>query len=395
MMHVTLRRAGRGAAAVAIVAGVFAGCGTKNEDRKEALAAIRAISTTPRQFRAVETEGDQKVIVNGVIGDDFRYRARVSVDGNPLLEEIVSDDAIAIRVLDQTRLSAAVDTTASVTGNAEADAALREGRWVIDKSGAPPLNSTVKRGGPVGGRDPVNQAVTIATYVEQSIGQSFGVFKYDAESIDYKPSEDPFETTEKMPGISRYDLLRPDVPRVSESGGSGQRVNLPGVAHYRKLSVYVSKGKVIRVAERIQFDERLDDTVDFFVGQLKSANVPEEIRQEFERGVKETKDQRLLAQGMLLTLNGAREALGDDPLRLRSLDVRFTGLGKSNEIVMPSDAVEGKLAAFFPVPTDDDAAPPVPGLGGLLDNSSSTTTSSSVPLGTEPTDSSSTTTSLP
>jgi hypothetical protein len=356
-------------AIVTALAVVAAGCGRKNEDRDEALAAVRGSATLPRAFEITETIGEQDVVVSGAIGDDFRYRARVSVDGRPLYEQIVSDDALAIRVLDRDRLAAALGVGLSPTGSTEADTALREGRWVVDPTGAPPITASVRRGGPVAGRDPVAQAIAYYGYVERLIGQVF-VARYDEESIDYKPSEDPWaaDAPDSESGIDRYDLIRPPLPRPADQQGGSATRNLPGEQHLRKLSVYVRGNRAFEIRERIQFDERLDDAIEYLETQLKEANLPEAFLKEFREGIASASEAEK-AEGVLFALNAARETAGDDPIRLREVRAQFTGFGKKNEIILPAGAVEGELDAFFPEIVEDDEGGSVPGLGQSLTTS--------------------------
>ena len=51
-----------------------------------------------------DTAGDHETDVRGLVEDDFRYKARVAEDGRPVLDEVVSDDALAVRFLDPSQM---------------------------------------------------------------------------------------------------------------------------------------------------------------------------------------------------------------------------------------------------------------------------------------------------
>src|SRR5262245_43618552 len=85
-----------------------AACAKKNED-KEALIKIllksahtsgvfRYSDLTPRSSLNPQT----LVQVRGVVEDDFKYKARMTIDSKDVLDEVVNDDALAVRFVDPT-----------------------------------------------------------------------------------------------------------------------------------------------------------------------------------------------------------------------------------------------------------------------------------------------------
>ena len=79
------------------------GCAKKDAEKvalKKVLASsahrsgvYRYRDETPR---GIFGEG-QQVGVRGLIEDDFRFKARISLNGNDVIDEVVNDDALAVR----------------------------------------------------------------------------------------------------------------------------------------------------------------------------------------------------------------------------------------------------------------------------------------------------------
>jgi outer membrane lipoprotein-sorting protein len=68
---------------------------------QEALRNTEKLSNTFLYKETVhDTVGSRETDVRGLVEDDFRYKARVALDGKPVLDEVVSDDALAVRFLD-------------------------------------------------------------------------------------------------------------------------------------------------------------------------------------------------------------------------------------------------------------------------------------------------------
>lgn len=91
--------------------------------------AIQQTQSGTRAFTMTRTQNGLAIQISGRVDDDYRYSASVTVDGRPMLEEIVLDDARYLKVLDPSLL---VQAPAGVAVNA-----LRAGSWVVDPLGAP------------------------------------------------------------------------------------------------------------------------------------------------------------------------------------------------------------------------------------------------------------------
>jgi hypothetical protein len=367
---------------VVLAAASFSGCARRNKERDDALRAIRATQILARKVSFTQQASGVKMEVTGAIADDFRYSAALQVDGQPLLEEVYDDDALALRVLNGDLLSSAMarSTSPSVTGEAAADAALQRKGWVVDRGGAPPLQVT-GRTGPVAGRDPVDEAFRYLRFVEKAIGEADRIVKYSADSIDYKPSEDPFPTPADKSGVDRYDLLRPPVPRPADSQQSTRQGNGPTERQYRKLSIYVRDGRVFRVLEDTQFAERLKDTVAWVRASLKAQGVDAATRQRFDEAAR-SPDKKRFESELLRALNAANGVTGEAQIRFRTVSASFSDLGRPQVVTMPSGAVTGRLTAFFGSTSKTSGAPTGPGLPVIP--GAVGTTGSTAPAGTEP-----------
>jgi hypothetical protein len=373
---------------VVVVAASFTGCGRRNKERDDALKAVRATQLLARKVAFTQKASGVKMEVAGTIADDFRYSARLKVDGQPLLEEVYDDDALALRIVNGDRLTAALaaSTAPSVTGDPAADSVLQRHGWVVDRSGAPPLQVT-GRTGPVAGRDPVDEAFRYLQFVEKAIAESDGVVKYSPDSIDYKPSEDPFPRPGDKSGVDRYDLLRPRIPRPADQtqAGGTQGSNAPTERHYRKLSIYVRNGRVFRILEDTQFAERLKDTVGWVRASLKAQNVDARTRAAFDEAAR-SPDKAKFESELLRALNTANHITGEAAIRFRTVSVSFSDLGRPSQVALPTDAVPGRLTAFFGSGSNGatPGAPGIPGIPGIPGTPGVDETTTTAPAATEP-----------
>ena len=361
-----LRRLGALTMLVASLAGVSGACGERTDDRDDLLAAVRRTSASPLTFAFREDAAGGVLSVEGLVEDDFRYAGRLSLDGKALYEQVVADDALGLRMLAPDQLPADALTT-----SAEADAALRGSSWVLDPAGAPALSSAKERTGPVGGRDVLAEAYDYLGSVEQAISESVQVRRYSEEALYYKPSEDPFPTPSEDSGITRYDLERPRLPRASDGGGAGGANRIPAERHYRKMSIYVKDGFVQRVLERVAFDERLDDTLDYFEAQAETGGQDigdflESAREDLREGRRASVEQATLAG-----VNAARDTFGEDPIEFRNVEVNFRDIGAKRPVAIPAEPVQASLTSFFKVVEEeaDDG-----GATGTVESTSTSTT---------------------
>jgi hypothetical protein len=271
-------------------------------------------------------------VVSGVKEDDYRYKVALEVGGAKVSEEVVSDDALAVRFLDPAALPRFLNVDPAIAAAAAgplpsatttkptpqvALAGLARQRWVIDPVGAPPLGGLAddKR---VQGDDPVFDALTALDYIRDAVNAGQFVKKYSPDSVDpvYRESEDPFPKPKSGSAITRYDVKPPRLPRA----GATTNQETPSTAHFRKFVVYVKDGYIIEAREVIDVESKLDDIISSF--RLPSRT---------------TVDQAVAA------INAVRRGQGRDTIRVRSLRFRVLELGTAIKVEVPTDALTGDL----------------------------------------------------
>lgn len=185
--------------------------------------------------------------VDGRVEDDLRYSMILSHEGRPLMDYVVRDDALSVRLRDPefgTRL-------ANTLGDPVIDAALRQGRWVTDPAGAPPLiRTTAGSAGDLTG-DPFQDARDHFRFVLTALAASRDVRIFTLDDVEYRSQLDPWEYPDEEEGQVRYDLMRPLLPTSEASSGLQGAQGSVGPAQFRKTSVFVQEGSVQRICSLI------------------------------------------------------------------------------------------------------------------------------------------------
>lgn len=388
---------------------LLAACGEPEDDEDRLL---RAISRTDRLAYvfvyedkrpatgggsdvAIQLGGQEQVIeagpenfaetrVQGVVEDDFRFKAQLAVAGRPTLEKIVSDDTAAVRFLDPSQLNRFVDREVADSVKTDTDRpgisvgeALQSGRWVLDPEGAPQqllgLNADREQG-----IDPVLDALTTFAHVRAAVDKAQNVELYSEDSLDpaYRTSEDPFPAPDEDSDVIRYDLRRPKLPSVGSIGASGQ----PDVAeteHFRKMAIYVNDaGQVIQVLEEVEitgsqveefrtyFNAFLEDV--FSQEDAGGGQFVEAFRKQQEAILKQG-GEAALGEFLLAAWSAGASQSGGETIDIRSLRLDLQGLGDVNSVDLPTDdVVTGNLAILVgtgqkPTEAEADAAATPPG----------------------------------
>jgi len=315
----------------------LAACNGATDAEKRLRTALRNTEKLSNTFLYTETvhdtAGDHETDVRGLVEDDFRYKARVAEDGKPVLDEVVSDDALAVRFLDPTRMSrflrkpstARAGGAGAAPGQPPAAELLATRRWVLDPAGAP-----AEFAGPdtdhTLGDDPIADARGVFAYVETAVDEAARVAEFNPQSLEYRKDEDPFPAPAAHSGVIRYDLWRPNLPKASQTGGGPNQVT-PDARHFRKMSVYVKDRRVIKVVEKIDVESRLKD-----LAQIYDTKFPAD------------RSKAELAAIAVEALNVIRTGQGQDPIRMRDMDFSLKDLGGDVKVDMPAETTRASLA---------------------------------------------------
>lgn len=355
----------------------MAACGEKDEMEKALLANIERTARLSGRFAYLDEDlSGTRIEVVGLIEDDLRYKARLLLDGEPVWNEVVSDDAVADQFVQPEKVlefsfdaarranaggPGAPSGEAAPTGAAPAGVpfgaegtpdletlinvvpptvqpqlkALFERRWVLDPFGAPSLvvAASDRR---VLGTDPFFDALTVFDYTRKAVDAAEEVVKYDKESLEptYKPEDDPFPKPDKDAGVARYDLKEPPLPtNAASSTGAVRQIQPPTAVHFRKMAIYVKGNRVVEIREEIDIQRKLKDFA-------RNYDV------KFRKG--------LSAEGQvefaLEKINELNRATTNPPLRVRQMTVQFRDLEEPTiSVELPAEnVVEGSLFGIIP-----------------------------------------------
>lgn len=344
----------------------LSGCKGATDAEKRVREALRNTEKLSNTFLYQETvydkAGKHETDVRGLVEDDFRYKARVATDGKPVLDEVVSDDALAVRFLDPASMErflrkpttakssgggvggsgsapepAAGGGTSATPGEPAAAEILASKRWVLDSAGAPSAFAAANTGQKLGD-DPIADSRAVFAYVDRAINEAVRVVEWNPESLEYRADEDPFETPKDRSGVARYDFEPPKLPKASETGGGANQVT-PDTRHFRKMSVYVKDKRIIRVVEKIDVESRLDD-----LEKIYDTKFPKD------------RPQAEVAVIAVEALNVIRTGQGQDPIRMREMEFSLKDLGGEVKVDMPTDTMKASLALLANRGRPGDAA---------------------------------------
>lgn len=185
--------------------------------------------------------------VRGRVEDDLRYGMELSYQGRPIMEYVIRDDSLSVRLRD----AEFGKRLANTLGDPVVDAALKEGRWVTDPSGAPPLIRTNTRSAQDLTGDPFEDARDVLDFVIKAMGTARDVRLFTLDDVEYRSQLDPWEYPHEEREEIRYDLRRPLLPTSQAAAGTGAATGSIGPPQFRKTSVFVRKGKVDKICSLI------------------------------------------------------------------------------------------------------------------------------------------------
>jgi hypothetical protein len=341
----------------------LAACGEREELRDEVIAALQRTKTESFRFQyeddrpttfSIVTQTEvpaQKISVNGLFEDDFRFKARVSFNGEDGFDEVVADDTLAMRFISPGRLNPLINKDKVADENAPTDLGgvsslevLQSRRWVLDPTGAPTVTS---ESGVTGlGTDPVLDAVTVLGYVETAIAEAQSVERFDPEDISpaYSSSEDTFPKPERGSGVTRYDLRRPRLPPPGQQIVNTQGSGRPQTNHFRRMAIYVKDGKVVQVREAIDLRGKfIADVAKYTRTLFRESKVPPEQMRFLDETEKQVPEEERGAF-YLTILSTFLEATGEAPILQRTMTAAFSDFGSDVKVDLPtSDVAKGSL----------------------------------------------------
>lgn len=329
-------------------------CKNKDDQSQVLRAAIARTQHLANQFLYTVTTPKSSQEVRGIVEDDFRFKARVSLDGAIAYDEVVRDDTLAVRFGNPTLVQSFIRTSEAADALGPTDFsgvtvsdALEAKRWVLDRRGAPAVASASAADTKLGS-DSVLDALTVLDYVSRASGEAFAVTRFDPEDLNptYRSSEDNFPKPQKGSGVERLDLAKRFLPPVSASGGRGES-GYPRTLHFRRMAVYVKDGRIIDVREAIDLKGRtLDDFIKYYRAVLKESKQPKATTDAYERLVR-TSSREKLGIDLLEFVNEGLRRSGLETIVVREMSVQLRELGSAQVIALPdSGVVRGSLRAL-------------------------------------------------
>jgi hypothetical protein len=303
--------------AVVVVALSLLGTGCRRTDYFEFLRGVVTTSgNVPRAFTYTTLADDQAFTVSGESQDDLRYSMVLSQQGRDLVEYVIRDDSLSVRLRDP----AFGGRLANVLGDPVVDAALREGRWVTDPAGAPSLIRSDTQGATESSGDPFRDARDLLEFVTAVMSTGRDVRLFSLDDVEYRSQLDPWEYPDEEQGEERYDVLRPFLPTSEAAATAGSVQGSVGAPQFRKLSVFVDERRVQKICSLIDIEGH------------------EEFMALRERGLDSNPFLRDL-------LEQIREGETASPIEERYL-VAGVSYPSRVEVSAPDDAVTGRLETF-------------------------------------------------
>lgn len=293
-----------------------AGCGDPVEIRNRVFDFLNTTQRLTREFVYSEEVEGNSVTVKGRLEDAFRYYEILSKEDQDLVEWVVSDDTLAIRMIDPGKVPFLQDGSLLPGASLIVTDALRQGRWVLDPAGAPSVIRTDEDRT----ADPLLAAVEVLDYVRVAVTEAFNVKQWREQDLDpaYRPHEDIFPQPKIEQGEQRYDLQRPILPRPT--GALNTQQNQPRTSHFRKMAIYVKGGRITRVMEHVDIEGHF----------------------EFVRA-RERNSTR-----MLELLEAIQTGAGPERIVERKMEVSFSELGSDDiAIDVPRGALVASLRSAF------------------------------------------------
>lgn len=373
--------------ALLLATGVLAvgpACAKKNEDKLALQELLRSSAHSAGVFRYSDRtpktplDSGSLVQVRGLVEDDFRYKARLTVDGQDAIDEVVNDDALAVRFLEPSYVT---KFTSREGGEVSTRAALSARYWVTDPVGAPSIGDAAVADRTIG-VDPIVDSLSVIDYAEDAVSASKFAFKWNAERLDYRPLEDPFPRPAKGSGVERWDLEPPDMPKADAIETGQANASLARAPHFRHMAIYVKDGRVVQIREQIAAKYDMLDKFKNYLLQL-AEQAGDQNRAVIEKQLDEVKDQPDVLEALLnFGLNQILLETGEEPVRFRTMVYEFTRASDVQADLPSGPEVRRGSLSFFGVNSKTSSADARQISRRLIENETTSTTSAGEPTPT-------------
>lgn len=299
------------ALALTIIA-IAPACQRETDLRVRVISYVENTEQKARSFTYSAAQGDQTHVVSGEVEDAFRYRAVLTEAGAEVAQYVVDDDSLAVKITDVTKFPTVTGTVAPE--NVAVANALKEGKWVVDPSGAPDIYRSTDVFNT--GADHMHDAISVLRYVKASINEAVAVAQWSEDDLDpaYRPAEGALPPPDEDSGERRFDLVRVAIPRpnLAQSG-----ISVPARASmFRKMAIYVRGNLVVKVVEEIDIENHKD----FIEARRTNRKAMLELLETIKSGVG--------VEGVLIP---------------RQMTVSFASIGKEVQVRQPPEAVTSSL----------------------------------------------------
>jgi hypothetical protein len=389
------RRPGRRTALVVVgclLAGGMSGCKKNDDTQRLVLDAIDKAIAAPHTFVHIDTDLDHVTTVSGEIADSLRYQLLLNVDGHPVWQQVVKDDAVADLFLEPAAIPTYVGAGSSPSVDVVTDfqelyrtlpegarkkipppplgllprtkalqpslalLALQQGKWVLDKTGAPvqpSLGTAAEKLATSPFLRPMLMLEAVRAEVDRLEPSDIKKWTKDDLSPTYKPKDDPFP--KPTGGEVRYDVRQPELPAITATSKQS-RPDPPSDDQLRKLAIYLKDGKVVSIRENFDVLDRLQDLARIY-------QIPLQLKE-----ATGTISEQRIGQ-LIVELVQTQRAV---PFRVHEEELRLSYPETAPDITLPSPVVNADLSLL-------------PGQGKAAAEASSTTPEEPVPSPAIPT----------
>lgn len=281
------------------------------------LAKTESLSHTINYSESVK--GD-KFEVKGQVEDAFRYQTLIRKSRVDVLEHVVDDDTVAVRVMDPSAIPALSEGLLVPSDSPLLTDALRAGGWIIDPAGAPTIKKKLADPDAYPISSPLLDPIEIFTYIRSAIENAADVKQWREDDIEpaYRRGEDHFPKPSSAVE-RRFDLVRPALPNLLRAGGPSIGPVEPDVFNFRKMAIYVRDERVIRVEEEIAIDDH------------------PEVKEAIEKG----------RTRVIELVKAIKELRTRKKIKLRKMSATFGALGSKIQVRKPTEGINTSLKTFL------------------------------------------------